>query len=118
MNAKTSIERLKQLFSEAKIVEFKSIELFQCSTTDPSDSLLFHSIAYFKNIDQTGKISDAATHTKGLEDAPSDSGSVAYISETLIKQTAREEKLDLITSLTIHFPKDKLNKKIKVFILS
>ena len=39
---------------------------------------------------------------------------MAYISETLIKQITKEEKLDLITSLTIHFPKDKLNKKIKV----
>jgi hypothetical protein len=49
------------------------------------------------------------------DEAPQDGGSVAYISETLIKQVTKEDKLDMITSLTINFPKDKLNKKIKVF---
>ena len=42
------------------------------------------------------------------------SGSVAYISETLIMQITKEQRLDLIKSLTIHLPKDQMNKKIKV----
>ncbi|XP_046845174.1 centriolin-like isoform X2 [Xenia sp. Carnegie-2017] len=39
--------------------------------------------------------------------------SVAYLTETLIKKITKEERLDLINSLTINLPKDKLNKKIK-----
>ena len=69
-----------------------------------------------KNLDCTSKTLDQADDMKRLEGITPDSGSVAYISETLIKQITKEEKLDLITSLTIHFPKDKLNKKIKVLI--
>lgn len=57
---------------------------------------------------------DVSAETKKSEEVFQGSVSVAYISETLIKQITKEEKLDLIVSLTIHFPKDKLNKKIKV----
>ncbi len=61
-----------------------------------------------------GKNSERDIDRRKSEEAPRDGGSVAYISETSIKQITKEDKLDLITSLTINFPKDKLNKKIKV----
>ncbi|XP_028394639.1 centriolin-like [Dendronephthya gigantea] len=59
------------------------------------------------------KEKNSETNTGKSTNASGESGSVAYISETLIKQITKEENFDLITSLTIHFPKDKLNKKIK-----
>ena len=45
-----------------------------------------------------------------------DGASIAYISETLITQITKEPRLDMIKTLTIHLPKDKLNKTIKANI--
>ncbi|CAB4013959.1 centriolin isoform X1, partial [Paramuricea clavata] len=92
---------------------FTSRKLPQINTGDGDHGMLElnHDGINHSSIDHTDK--QFEKDTKTLEDVPRDSGSVAYISETLIKQITKEEKLDLITSLTIHFPKDKLNKKIK-----
>ena len=66
-----------------------------------------------ETVEFNGKSSAKEANGGKSTKASQDSDSVAYISETLIKQISKEDKLDLITSLTINFPKDKLNKKIK-----
>ena len=66
------------------------------------------------NVDHEGKTFAKKTNTRKSEETPEESASVGYISETLIKQITKEDKFDFITTLSIHFPKDKLNKKIKV----
>lgn len=97
-----------------KVLPIERVEQETSGKLPQADTIVKNGTPEESDRDSSEKITSSSDIKEtGERGGSSSNSSVAYLSETLIMKITKQQRLDLIKSLTIHLPKDDMNKKIK-----